>query len=165
MKSKILELLKKTNTIISKRIVLSIAAVLMLTISSFADSKDDVNKMAMKAFHKDFASARSISWEQNPHFVKVTFTMNSQVLCAFYNNNGDLQAVVRNLVSDQLSINLLADLKNTYTGFWISDLFEMVTDDQTSYYVTLENADKKIVLTSVGTNGWSVYSKTKKNVQ
>lgn len=148
-----------------KKLVLSIATMLMLAISTFAHSKDDVNRMAMKAFHKDFANASNISWEQKPNFVKVTFTMNSQVLCAFYNNNGNLEAVVRNLVSNQLPIDLLTDLKNTYTGYWISDLFEMVSDDQTSYYVTLENADKTIVLTSAGTEGWTVYSKTRKNVQ
>ena len=66
---------------------------------------------------------------------------------------------------EQLPINLLTDLKKDYTGFWISDLFEIASDDQMSYYITLENADKRIVLKSEGTDGWQVYSKQRKDIE
>ena len=59
----------------------------------------------------------------------------------------------------------MTELKKEYNGFWISELFEMVSDDQTTYYVSLENADKTLVLKSNGTSGWSVYAKTKKDVE
>jgi hypothetical protein len=58
---------------------------------------------------------------------------------------------------------LTAELKKNYEGYWITDLFEIATDSQTSYYVTLENADHKIVLESVGVQGWQSYKKEKKN--
>lgn len=149
-----------------KKIILSLATVLMMGISAFAAKNDDaVNLLAQKSFHKEFASARNIQWEQKETYVKVTFTMNDQVLFAYYNNNGDLTAVVRNITSSQLPINLLTELKSTYNGFWISDLFEIASNDQTTYYVTLENADKKIVLDSNGAGGWNVYAKMKKDIQ
>jgi len=81
---------------------------------------------------------------------------------AYYNSNGDLQAVVRNITSDQLPINLLASLKNEYNDCWITDLFEMASNDETTYYVTLETSEKKIVLRSSGSGGWEVYSKERK---
>ncbi|HEX9514305.1 MAG TPA: hypothetical protein VF939_27620 [Puia sp.] len=148
-----------------KKIILSIATVLMMGISTFAAKNNEVNQLAVNAFHKEFVSAKNIVWEQKQDYLKVTFTINDQVLFAYYNNNGDLKAVVRNIVSLQLPINLLSDLKKEYNGFWISDLFEIASDDQTTYYVTLENADKKIVLRSSGTESWSVYAKTKKDME
>ena len=149
-----------------KQFILSIATMLMMGISAFAGVNDEVkvNQQAQQSFKRDFTNARNISWEQKQDFVKVTFSINEQVLFAYYNNNGELQAVVRNIVSDQLSINLLTDLKKDYNDFWITDLFEIATDDQTTYYVTLENANKKIVLKSESSSNWNVFSKTKKNL-
>lgn len=148
-----------------KKVILSLVTVLMIGISAFASKNDEVNQLAVSNFHKEFASARNIVWDQRQDYLKVTFTMNEQVLFAYYNNNGELQAVVRNLVSSQLPINLLSDMKKDYNGFWISDLFEVASDNETTYYVTMENADKKIVLRSNGAESWSVYAKTKKDVQ
>ena len=148
-----------------KKVILSLATVLMIGISAFASKNDEVNQLAVNNFNKEFVSARNIVWEQKQDYLKVTFTLNEQVLFAYYNNNGDLQAIVRNIVSSQLPINLLTDVKKDYSGFWISDLFEIASDDQTTYYVTLENADKKIVLRSNGADSWGVYAKTKKNME
>lgn len=149
-----------------KQVILSIATVLMMGASALAGSNNDnVNQQAKQSFQKDFSTARNISYEQKTEYVKVTFTINDQVLFAYYNNNGQLQAVVRNIVSDQLPITLLTDLKKNYSDYWISDLFEVASDDQTSYYVTLESKDKTVILKSEGTSSWSVFSKTKKDVE
>jgi len=148
----------------SKQVILSIATVIMMGFSAFAGTNDEVvNQQAAQSFKKDFANARNISWEKKQDYVKVTFSLNDQVLFAYYNTSGELQAVVRNIVSDQLPITLLTDLKKEYGDFWISDLFEVATDDQTTYYVTVENANKTIVLKSDGSSSWNVYSKTKKD--
>jgi hypothetical protein len=147
-----------------KKIILSLATVLMMGISAFAGKNDGVvNQIAVNSFNREFTNVSNVSYEQKQDFLKVTFTMNDQVMFAYYNYNGVLQAVVRNIRSTQLPINLLTDLKNDYGGFWISDLFEIASDDSTSYYVTIENADKTIVLKSEGTNGWGVYSKVRKD--
>jgi hypothetical protein len=150
-----------------KKIILSIATMLMMGLSVFAANNDekDINQSVVKSFHTEFANAKNIKWEQKSNYVKVEFSLNDQVLFAYYDNDGKLTAIVRNIVSDQLPISLLTNLKKEYTGFWISELFEMASDDQTTYYVTLEDADKKIVLRSNGVDSWDVYSKTRKNAQ
>ena len=146
-----------------KKILLSIATVLMLGVSAFAAGNNDgiTNELAVRSFKKDFANAKNIVWEQKEAYTKATFSLNGQVLFAYYNNNGDLQAVVRNITSAQLPINLLTSLKNEYNDCWITDLFEMSANDDTTYYVTLETSEKKIVLKSTG-SGWDVYSKERK---
>ncbi|HEY4337929.1 MAG TPA: hypothetical protein VGM89_18595 [Puia sp.] len=149
-----------------KHLILSIATMLMMgvSVSAFAGKNDDgvVNQLAVKSFKKDFNGASNIIWEQREGYTKATFSLHGQVLFAYYNNIGDLQAVVRNITSDQLPINLLSSMKKEYGNCWISDLFEIVSDDQTSYYVTLEDSDKKVVLKSQGTEFWNEFKKEKK---
>jgi len=150
-----------------KKIILSIATVLMISAGAFANGNasfigDNVNQQAIASFKKDFAAASNIIWEQKVGYSKATFSLNGEILFAYYDNNGELTAVVRNITSEQLPINLITSMKRDYDGYWISDLFEVASGDQTTYYVTLENSDKKIVLRSFGIDSWNVYSKEKK---
>src|SRR6185312_3244232 len=113
-----------------KKILLSIATVLMIGASAFAAGNNGgaSNELAVRNFKKDFATATNIIWEQRDALTKATFTLNGQIMFAYYNTNGDLQAVVRNITSDQLPINLLTSLNNDYNDFWITDLFEMASN-------------------------------------
>src|SRR5690349_14254396 len=122
------------------------ALLLTLVTSSFARTDEGTNEKAINAFKKEFATARNVQWEQGKDYSKATFTLNDQVLFAYYSEDGDLLAVTRNILSSQLPINLLADLKKNYNEYWISDLFEMAANDSTTYYVTIESADYTIVL-------------------
>jgi hypothetical protein len=92
----------------------------------------------------------------------VTFTLSDQKLFAFYNSQGEFLAVTRYISSFQLPIHLQTGLKKSYNNYWISDLFEISGNDETSYYVTLENADTKIVLRSTDGKEWTPYQKNKK---
>jgi hypothetical protein len=53
-------------------------------------------------------------------------------------------------------------LKRSLSNYWISDLFEITNHDETSYYVTLENADSKIVLKSENGSDWMVFQRIEK---
>ncbi|HVM87220.1 MAG TPA: hypothetical protein VMT76_03465 [Puia sp.] len=142
------------------------ATAIMLTIgitSAFADRKDGISNEVTSSFYKDFSTAKHVQWQKEASFLKATFTLDSQVMFAYYNNNGELIGVVRNILSDKLPINLLTSLKKNYENYWISDLFEMAADGQSSYYVSLETAEETLVLKSNGSGEWSVYKKTKKN--
>ena len=146
-----------------KKMILSLAAVITMGYSVFANGNDNVaTQQARDAFKKDFATASNIRWEQKNNFLKATFSLNGQILTAYYFSNGDLQAVVRNITSDQLPINLLTSLRKDYSDYWISDLFEISSNGKTTYYVSIENSDKKIVLKSDDLSSWEVYSKEKK---
>jgi hypothetical protein len=148
-----------------KKIFLSLAAVALMGISAFANGNDEiVSQKTLAAFKSDFTSATHTTWEQKDGFIKATFSFNGQVLCAYYDNDGQLKAVIRNIVSDQLPLNLLASLKKDYADYWITDLFEISADNETTYYVTVENSDKKIVLKSDGASYWNVFNKQKKTL-
>jgi hypothetical protein len=140
--------------------------VLMLSIgfnSAFANFEEGVSLRATTAFKKDFSSAVNVKWEAGKEFVKATFELNGQVMFAYYSTDGDLMAVTRNILSNQLPFKLLSEIRNNHKQTWITDLFEISSHGETTYYVTLENADTKLVLRSQGTAGWEQYKREKKN--
>ena len=115
-------------------------------------------------FKKDFSGAQDVNWESGKDFAKATFKMNDQVMFAYYSKDGDLVAVTRNIISAQLPISLLADLKKSYGAYWITDLFEMAANNSTTYYITLQNGDQNVILKSNGASGWEMFKKEKKAI-
>src|ERR1700760_2847250 len=78
-----------------KKMILSLATVLMMGFSVLANGNDNaIPQEARNAFKKDFSMASNIQWEQKSNFLRATFSLNGQVLTAYYYSNGDLQAVV-----------------------------------------------------------------------
>ena len=161
---KIKYMLRSTNTLSqillngSKKVAFIVALFLTVGISSsFAAPTREGNDAIVASFHKDFKRAELMGMEIKKDYTKVTFRLNNLVLFAFYSSNGELLAVVRNIVSTQLPIQLLMDLKQKYNDFWITDLFEMSANGETNYYVTLQNADTKVTLRSNSSNDWETY--------
>lgn len=113
------------------------------------------------AFSKSFHNAQIISKESHKTYTKLTFRMNDMIMFAYYSENGELLAVTRNILSSQLPMTLLVELRTDYSNYWISDLFELSGEGQDCYYVTIENADVKVVLRSVG-DKWEEFSRTEK---
>lgn len=149
-----------------KKSILSMALVLLLGVSStFANDSEGVNQKVASSFKKEFANAKDVKWETSKDYVKATFTLNGQVLFAYYSENGDMLAMTRNITSSQLPIVLLNDLKKEYSNFWITDLFEMAAGNETAYYVTLESADSIVVLKSNNSTSWEQFKKEKKQTE
>jgi len=130
--------------------------------SAYANDNEEVNGKIVKSFEKEFAGAQNAQWVTTKEFVKVTFTLNEQVVYAYYGQDGHLLGVTRNILSGQLPINLLTDFKKNYSNYWVTDLFEMAASGENVYYLTLEDSDHKVVLKSNGINSWNVFKKERK---
>jgi len=148
-----------------KKTIFALAFSLILGSASFANNDESINERASQSFKKEFAQAKDVSWQKSGDMFRATFTLNERVLFAYYSQSGDLMAITRNITSDQLPIALQTSLRKNYTEYWVSDLFEMVSGGQTSYYITVENADHKVVLKSEDFGSWSTYRKEKKNAE
>lgn len=143
-----------------KKMILALA-ILVSTVSAFA-SDVNVTEKVQKAFKTEFSNASEVNWSQGDNYYKATFNYNGTYLFAFYNEEGELLALSRYISPVNLPFVLQNNLKKSYEGYWVSDLFEASKNGSTYYYITLENADTKIVLKSTG-NSWDVYSKHKKS--
>lgn len=121
-----------------------------------------VSQRVLASFKSEFSSASNVEWETGNNYFRATFSLNEQRIFAFYDLEGELMSVGRYISSPQLPLNLFANLKTDYDGYWITDLFEVSNGEGVNYYVTLENADTKMVLHSSNAGVWTSYSKNKK---
>ncbi|MES1218965.1 MAG: hypothetical protein ABUT20_25890, partial [Bacteroidota bacterium] len=129
--------------------------------SAFANDKN-VNPKAVNAFNTEFSTAQQVEWTVNPNYFRAAFDMNGQRIFAFYNTDGEFMGLTRNISSAQLPISLQTSLKKNYNNYWVSDLFEIANNDGTTYYITLEDGHKKVVLKSANGSDWGTYKKDRK---
>jgi hypothetical protein len=161
-------MIQTTNlrTILNTAKKAAVTMALLLTVSAtfaFSGTKgtNDINSVIRTSFKKDFQNGQILSTEAHKAFTKLTFKMDGVILSAFYTEGGELLAVTHNILSTQLPINLMTSLRNDYSSYWITELFEFNGDNDSCYYVSLENADGKVTLRSNG-DYWEVYSTVKK---
>ena len=143
-----------------KKMILTLV-IAITTLSAFAND-ENVNQKVLDAFKTEFTTAKDVEWSVGSNYYKATFNYNGKYVFAYYNENGELLGITRYLSPSDLPLTLQNNLKKNYEGYWVSDLFEASKDDATNYYITLENADTKIVLKS-SENRWDIYSRIKKS--
>jgi hypothetical protein len=145
-----------------KKITIILALVLTVSTSFAFSGPEAVNSQALTTFNSEFVGATEASWTVSQNFYKVTFTMNEQIWFAYYNKSGEFMAVTKNISSVKLPTNLKKSLKKFLSNSWITDLFEVTNFDETSWYVTLETADSKIILKSDNGGKWTTFQKTER---
>jgi hypothetical protein len=144
-----------------KKIMLVFGLLAIMGVSN-AYPSEKVSPKVLASFKSEFSSAKNVEWETGSNYFRATFSMNEQRVFAYYTVDGELMSVARYISSIQLPINLFSNLKNDYSKYWISDLFEVSNSEGLHYYVTLETADTKLMLRSSNGGSWSTYSKSKK---
>jgi hypothetical protein len=141
--------------------VLMTLAIAISSLVAFA-GEENVSKDVLSAFNKEFNGAKEVKWTSNPDFYKAVFMLNEQYITAFYNKEGEFLGMTRNISSLNLPLKLQAKIRSDYAEFWISDLFELSDNDGTHYYITVENADSKILLKSSDNTDWNIFKKMSK---
>ena len=136
---------------------------LMNITTVLANDFEKLNKQVLNNFNKEFATAKNIQWTSAKSFLKVSFTLDGQSLFAYYSESGERVATGRHVSMTTLPMSLAADLKNSYSNYWITEAFELVSNEGNAYYLAVESADFKITLKSSGLEGWSILKRTSKN--
>jgi len=148
-----------------KKSIVAMVVILMVGLTSaFANKSEEINQRAIASFNSEFGNAKNVSWTQDRQYFRASFNLNNQVLYAYYDQKGELMAVIHHILSNQLPIYLMSELKKAYKNYWITDLLVMASNEQSNYFVSLDNADETLVLKSDGSNQWSVYKRIKKNI-
>ena len=144
-----------------KRLLVTLTIALsFISLSSFAN--DEVSPRAIKSFNSSFKDATEVKWTITDDYFKADFALNGQYVSAFYDTEGKMIALTRNISSLQLPIALQAELKKGYDAYWISDVIEVANETGTSYYITLETADTQLELKSEG-DFWNNFKKQRKS--
>ena len=135
---------------------------LLVAAVSHAYPSEKVSPKVLASFKSEFANAKEVEWDTGSTYFRASFSLNGQRAFAYYDIEGRLLSLARYISSFQLPVNLFGDLKNDYSNYWISDLFEVSNSEGFHYYITLETADTRLTLRSSNGGDWSSYSKNKK---
>jgi len=144
-----------------KKIIIAVAVILMSTAYAFANNRE-IDPKVIHTFKERFTGATDDSWIERTEFYEVSFTFQGKKLFAFYSKSSKLICVLRHILSSELPADLQKDLKSTYSNYWITELFELTSEDQTGYFITLQNAESKFILNSNDLN-WELF-RTCKNL-
>lgn len=140
---------------------LFIAFTLLLSVvanNTFA-SGPDVNPVVLKSFHKSFSNVSDVQWSKVENLYKATFTINNQIVCTFYNEDGLLVASSRYIIASQLPEYLQTDLEKYKGDYRVKEIFEVSDESGIKYFTTLEKAGKLLLLKSSASRTWSTYKK------
>ncbi|TCJ13152.1 hypothetical protein EPD60_13880 [Flaviaesturariibacter flavus] len=119
------------------------------------------NPQALAAFTAQFGKATGAQWTETGAFYQVRFTLDGVVSNAWYDAEGSLVALTRKQSVESLPASLRAalDLKQR----WVSDLTELETESGITWFITLEDADHKVVLeSSAGARRWVRFDQSSK---
>jgi hypothetical protein len=136
-------------------------AIAASSLTAFAGEKD-IDPKVLKSFKGEFAAAREVTWTATGDYYKAEFIFNEQHVTAYYGIDGELMGLSRHITSFDLPLNLQADIKKSYSEYWITDLIEVTKSNSTTYYITIEDADTQFVLKASGGESWTEYKKVKK---
>jgi hypothetical protein len=140
-----------------KKIIASITAFFLLALSvSFAADSVTVPGPVARALMVDFEKPSNIEWKATNTFYKASFTSGTTALEAFYNEEGVLIATSRNITMDQLPLSLQKDLKRIAPVYHEEELFEMLSDKGTEYFVKFNNG-KEVKTFKSNTESWTRY--------
>ena len=143
-----------------KKMILTLA-IAISSLATFA-REEKVDPKVLDAFKNEFTNAKDVKWVTGSNYYQAAFVYNEKHVFAYYSTEGELLGLTRYISPADLPMSLQISLKKNGNNYWISDLFEVAKNETTVYYITLENADTKVVLKSSGGSNWEEFKTVKK---
>ena len=145
-----------------KIITLAVAFVLIANTMFAGAVKSMVPESVSYAFNQGFAHAKLIHWDSFGTYFKATFMQKGETMYAFYSDDAEYMGMAKNVLSDNLPATLLSEIKTKFQGYWVTDLANYEVGGKSGFLITIENADEKLVLKSMDSQHWQVYSRKTK---
>jgi hypothetical protein len=139
-----------------KEIIVLTAALLLTASTMFAQEARQVPSVVVNELHKEFKDISDLQWKTVSELYKATFTVDGSQREAFFSADGSLTALSRKLSIDQLPLALVKEVKEKATTYGIADLFELLTDNGTEYFLEINNGKQSKRYRSDG-YGWIRY--------
>jgi hypothetical protein len=134
---------------------------LVIAISGIFNTANASEKLAtpevIAAFEKQFSTAREATWEDFGTVYKVSFWQNGRFASAYYDANGEIVSINRNLSMTELPAALKNATAKQLKKAWLSELVQVTSKEEKAYYATFETADNKVIMKSVNNRKWIVF--------
>ena len=139
-----------------RKLAITLSAVfLLVSANSFATTNNEtkVSAKAKTSFEKDFNGAENATWVKKDDVYFVTFDVDSKHNEAAYNEQGDLIAVSKTILLNEMPVAVRAAINNQYAGYDIAkNATEVVYNNETSYYINVAN-DTQLLKLKCTVNG------------
>ena len=134
-----------------KKFLVLTTALMMAFSATFAHDTKLVPNAIVNELHQQFDNADNVQWQTTANFYEASFKLNGQQLKAFYAFDGKMIGVSREINITQLPMALLKEVKEKTATNTVTDLFELLTDRGTEYFITYKN--NKAVATTYKSSG------------
>ena|SRR5690349_16287807 len=134
-----------------------LATAMLLSLSTiYAQEQVSVPAFMVKHLNDEFKEASNVQWRTVDMFYKATFLVDGNQLDAYFTFDAKLTAVARKLKVEQLPLALIKEVKEKAMYYSISELFELLTDNGTEYFLSLSDEKGTKTYRSLG-DGWMRY--------
>ena len=132
---------------------------LFAALTAAAAEPPEVNAKVLKAFNETFVKATDVVWHEMQNSYEAHFKQSDIVTRAVYDTEGNLLRTTRYYSEENLPINILSKLKKRYTGKSVFGVTEVTTEEDVSYYITLQDEKNWYIVTA---DNWGTLELTKK---
>lgn len=131
-----------------KMIVVLVFAMSLIGGKVLAAGEEDVSRQAKETFKREFPLAEIPKWEaiENGDLYMVRFVYDNQGFVAYINNQGTLIASARLVKKENLPYKVSQTIRKAYSDKDILKIEELTMDGTLSYFFTIENNSKSVVL-------------------
>jgi hypothetical protein len=141
-----------------KKTILLFALIGLASIaSSYAGVPAGIDNKAAAAFHADFKKAKDVRWTESASYIQVQFSLDDRIQYAYYDHDGRFLCVIRHILTTSLPPYLRNEIRRDYPSYWVTELFELNTDQGQAYYIKLENGEGPVMLSSENGSSWSQF--------
>jgi hypothetical protein len=141
---------------------LIICLFLSVAIGATAATPPEVTEKVLKAFNETFAKATDVVWHEMQNSYEASFKHSAIVTRASYDKEGNLLRTTRYYQEENLPINILSQLKKRYDGKTVFGVTESATEEEVSYYITLEDAKNWYIVKADSWGSFELHKKYKK---
>ncbi len=137
-----------------KQLSVLIAAFLVTFSVATAQEVKAVPPTIVAALLQEFKDATTIDWKTTDNYYKASFTTDGKPLEAFFSFEGKVIAVSRHILPEQLPLSLIKEARERAATSPVSELFELLTDRGTEYFITYKTEKELKTFKSNG-SGWT----------
>jgi len=146
-----------------KKFIIAIAVIAFTTASAvYASDASNVSIRIKDAFATKFEGAKNVNWTTNLNFVKATFDYKNEKVEAFYALDGSMIGTSRAVLTSALPLAAQKELDKKYSSYKTTESIVFEGEEETCYYVSLENDKQSVILKISAEGDTSIYKKSKK---
>ncbi|MES1215610.1 MAG: hypothetical protein ABUT20_08835 [Bacteroidota bacterium] len=103
------------------------------------DRNPEINQKIIKSFNQTFIYAQDVVWQQKDDVYQANFWQGGINIRAKYDEQGNLLGTIRYYFEKQLPPAILSSVKKKYAGKSIFGVTEVSSDEDISYFVTMQD--------------------------